>query len=150
MTKYLTLALFLIVVMGGGSTIGILTAPGDWYAGLIKPSFNPPNWIFAPVWTALYALIAWAGWRTWQQDRGDGRMRLWLAQLVLNFLWSPAFFGLQQVAVALVVILMMLATILLFITKSWNVDRLAAMAFLPYALWVGFASLLNAAILILN
>lgn len=67
--RVLTLLAFLVLVVGGGVAIGFTTAPGDWYAGLVKPSFNPPNWIFGPVWTVLYVLIAIAGWRTWTRRK---------------------------------------------------------------------------------
>jgi tryptophan-rich sensory protein len=144
------LILFLIVVVCGGLAIGFLTAPGAWYAGLAKPSFNPPNWLFAPVWTALYVLIAIAGWRIFERDRSGWPMRLWWAQLALNFLWSPAFFAAHKIALALGIILLLLAAILAFIVPSWRQDRVAAWLFVPYAAWVAFASALNAAILALN
>jgi tryptophan-rich sensory protein len=148
--RRLALIPFLVLVVGGGLAIGFLTAPGEWYAGLAKPSFNPPNWLFAPVWTLLYVLIAIAGWRIWRRDAGGWPMRLWWSQLVFNFLWSPIFFAAHQVGIALVVILLLLAMILAFIVTSWRRDREAALLFTPYAAWVAFASTLNASILALN
>jgi tryptophan-rich sensory protein len=136
--------------VGGGLAIGLLTAPGEWYAGLAKPSFNPPSWVFAPVWTVLYVLIAVAGWRIWRKHAGGWPMRLWWAQLALNFLWSPVFFAGHRVGLALVIVVLMLAVILAFIALSWRQDRPAAWLFTPYAAWVGFAALLNGSILVLN
>ncbi len=144
------LALFLVLCVGGGLFLGATNLPGGWYASLAKPFFNPPNGIFAPVWTVLYILIAVAGWRTFQRDRNGRAMALWWAQLAFNFAWSPLFFGAHQVLAALVVVLGMLGTILAFIAVQWNGDRVAALLFVPYALWVSFASPLNAAILVLN
>jgi benzodiazapine receptor len=141
---------FLLLVVGGGMLIGFLTTPGPWYEALAKPPFNPPNWLFGPVWTILYVFIAVAGWRIWRQDRKGTPMKLWWLQLVLNFLWSPTFFAMQQVGLALIVVLAMLATILAFIAAAWNVDRLSAWLFVPYAAWVAFATLLNASIWLLN
>lgn len=141
---------FLLLVVGGGQLIGFLTMPGPWYEALAKPFFNPPNWLFGPVWTVLYVLIAIAGWRIWRRDPRGTPMKLWWLQLLLNFLWSPSFFAMQQVGLALVVVLAMLATILAFIAAAWNVDRIAAWLFVPYAAWVAFASLLNASIWLLN
>ena len=137
-------------MVGGGLAIGFLTAPGEWYAALAKPVFNPPNWLFAPVWTILYVLIAIASWRVWQRGRSGWPMRLWWAQLALNFLWSPIFFAAHQVGAALVIILLLLAAILAFIATAWRLDRPAAWMFFPYAAWVAFASALNASILALN
>src|SRR5512145_800247 len=105
----LSLFLFLVLVLGGGLTIGFLTTPGGWYVGLAKPSFNPPTWVFAPVWVVLYALIALAGWRSFERDSAGWPMRLWWAQLALNFLWSPVFFAAHRIGLALVVILLLLA-----------------------------------------
>lgn len=146
----LSLPFFLLLTIGGGLVIGYLTAPGDWYAALEKPAFNPPNWVFAPVWTALYVAIAVAGWRIWRAAKSGLAMKLWWAQLVLNFLWSPAFFAAHQIALALVIVLAMLAVILAFIAAAWRTDRSAALLFVPYAAWVAFASALNGAVLALN
>ena len=141
---------FLLLVVGGGLAIGWLTAPGDWYARLEKPAFNPPGWLFPPVWTVLYVLVAVAGWRLWRLDRGGWSMKLWWAQLILNFLWSPVFFGAHRIGLALIVILLLLPAILAFIAVAWRQDRAAALLFLPYAAWVAFALALNASILMLN
>lgn len=146
----LALILFIALSLGGGLLIGYLNIPGEWYAALEKPPFNPPSWVFSPVWTALYVLIGIAGWRVWRADRGGAAMKLWWAQLALNFAWSPVFFSLHQIAMALAIILALLAAILGFIMTSLRTDRIAAWLFVPYAAWVAFASLLNGAILLLN
>jgi tryptophan-rich sensory protein len=150
MNHRFSLILFLVLVVGGGLAIGYLTAPGEWYAQLAKPAFNPPGWIFGPVWTVLYVFIAIAGWRVWQRDRGGWAMKFWWTQLVLNFLWSPIFFAAHQIGLAHVVILLLLVAILAFITTSGRQDRVAAWLFVPYAVWVAFASALNASISALN
>jgi len=148
--SWLILAAFLAVVIGAGSLIGVATAPGDWYAGLQKPPFNPPNWIFAPVWFALYVLIAIAGWRTFMREPRGPAMKLWVAQMILNWLWSPVFFTLHWLWPAMAVILAVLASIVAFVAVTWNRDRASALMFLPYAAWVSFASLLNLSIAVLN
>src|SRR5262245_48389388 len=94
--QVLPLILFLALVLGGGTAIGLLTGPTDWYQQLQKPSFNPPPFVFAPVWSTLYVLIAVAGWRVWR-DRARTPMTLWWVQLALNFLWSPLFFSAHQI-----------------------------------------------------
>ena len=150
MKRFGPLTLFLLLVVGGSLAIGFLTAPGEWYAGLAKPPFNPPNWVFAPVWTVLYVLIAVAGWRTFEQDRSSWPMKLWCAQLVLNFLWSPVFFAAHRIGLALLLILLLLAAILAFLVMSWRQNRVAAWLFAPYAAWVAFAAVLNGSIWLLN
>lgn len=144
------LALFLVVVMGVGAVVGISTAPGEWYAGLNKPPFNPPNWIFGPVWTTLYVLIAVAGWRTFMTEPNGTGMKLWYGQMALNWVWSPVWFGLHLIWPAFVVIVAIDALVLAFIANRWSRDRLSAWMFVPYAAWVLFASALNLAIGILN
>jgi tryptophan-rich sensory protein len=148
--RLLGLILFLALVLGGGTIIGMATAPGPWYAALEKPSFNPSGWIFAPVWSALYVTIAVAGWRVWSRARDSAAMRLWWAQLALNFIWSPVFFAAHRIDWAFGVILLLLAAILGFIATAWRRDRIAALLFLPYAAWVAFAAVLNAALWRLN
>ena len=141
-------ATFLLAVLGIGLLIGTVTRPDGWYAALAKPSFNPPNWVFAPVWTVLYVLIAIAGARTF--ERGAGGSDHWLAQMALNFAWTPVFFGLHRPGLALAIILALLVAILAFIATRWRADRTAALLFVPYAAWVAFAGVLNAAIVALN
>jgi translocator protein len=150
MSRTLSLILFIVLVLGSGLVLGFLTTPGEWYGQLAKPDFNPPAWIFAPVWTVLYVMIALAGWRVWQLDRGGSSMKLWWAQLLLNLLWTPVFFGAHQIDLALVVILLLLAAILAFIATAWRRDRVAAWLFAPYPAWVALASVLNASIVALN
>ena len=150
MSQLKYLVLFIAAVLGLGLLIGYLNVPGAWYAGLSKPWFSPPNWIFAPVWTALYVMIAVAGWRVWVVAPDSGLKALWSVQMLLNFAWSPAFFGAQMPWLGLGVILPLLVVILLFIAQGWRRERISALLFLPYAVWVGFASLLNGAIVALN
>ncbi len=150
MRPTITLALFIALVLGGGTLIGFMTLPGEWYAGLAKPPFNPPNWIFAPVWTLLYIMVAVAGWRTWRREPRSAAMTVWYIQLALNFVWSPVFFGAHRPGAALFVIAALLATIIEFIVMRWPRDRAAALLFAPYAAWVAFATLLNASIWSLN
>lgn len=150
MNQRLALLLFVVLVLGGGLAIGWLTPPDAWYAQLTKPAFNPPGWVFGPVWSVLYVLIAVAGWRVWRRDRSSAAMWLWWTQLALNFLWSPTFFAAHRIGVAFAVILLLLAAILAFIATAWRQDRVAAWLFTPYAAWVAFAALLNGSILALN
>ena len=144
------LAIFLVVVIGVGALIGINTAPGEWYASLNKPPFNPPNWLFGPVWFALYVMIAIAGWRTFLAEPNGTGMKLWYGQMALNWLWSPVWFGLHLIWPAFIVIIAIFALVLAFIANRWDRDRASALLFVSYALWVGFASLLNLSIAILN
>jgi len=144
------LAVFLIVVIGVGAVIGAATAPGDWYAALEKPAFNPPDQVFAPVWLTLYVMIAIAGWRTFIRARSSGAMKLWYAQMLLNWSWSPVFFTLHMPWLAFVVIVGMFAVIIAFIAATRRRDPVSAWLFVPYSAWVGFASVLNLAIAILN
>lgn len=137
------LLLFLALVVGGGLAMGLITVTGGWYEALEKPPFNPPSWVFGPAWTVLYVLIAVAGWRSFEHDRHGLAMRIWWAQLALNFLWTPVYFGAHWIGVALVVIALLLLAILGFIRAAWRPDRLSALLFLPYAAWVAFATLLN-------
>lgn len=148
--SYLWCLVWVIAIVGIGSFIGINFPPGAWHESLIKPFFNPPGWIFGPMWTMLYILIAIAGWRVFTLLQ-DGQLRmLWIGQMVLNFLWSPAFFGAQSTLLGLIVIVPMLVIIFLFIARAWQADRISAILFMPYAAWVSFATLLNASLHVLN
>jgi benzodiazapine receptor len=146
----MSLIFFVVVTIGGGLLIGFVTRPGEWYVGLSKPWFTPPNTVFGPVWTLLYVMIAIAGWRAFTVDAVGPPITVWTIALVLNFAWSPVFFRLRRPLAALFVILTLLAMIIAFIALSWSQDELSALLFIPYAAWVAFATLLNAAICRLN
>lgn len=142
--------IFVGIVVGVGAAIGINTGPDGWYAALDKPPFNPPNWLFAPVWFTLYVLIGIAGARTFLRDASSNAMFLWAGQMVLNWAWSPAWFTLHLLWPAFAIIITILALIVGFIAVTWKADRVSALLFVPYAAWVAFASLLNLSIAVLN
>jgi tryptophan-rich sensory protein len=134
---------------------GIVTATSvsSWYQTLNKPSFNPPDWIFAPVWSVLFVMIAIAGWMALRRAKIYQRRLVLLVfstQLLLNCLWSVLFFGLQWVGTALVEIMLLWVSILWAMYVFWPIDRRATILFAPYACWVTFAIALNAAIWSLN
>jgi benzodiazapine receptor len=147
---WLVTAVFIVVVVAVGAVIGISLAPDAWYQALAKPPFNPPNWVFGPVWFALYVCIAIAGARTYLRDAASLPMMLWALQMVLNWAWSPTWFKLHLLWPAFVLIIAILALIIAFIAVSWKRDRSSALLFVPYAMWVAFASTLNLSIAILN
>lgn len=132
------------------ASFGAMFLPGTWYASLAKPSWTPPNWVFGPVWTALYVMIAAAGWLAWRAQGMGRAVAVWAAALVANGLWSWLFFGSHQIAAALADILVLLALILVFIMSTWRSARWAALLFVPYLLWVTYATSLNTGIWLMN
>lgn len=153
--KWLALGLFLgivFIVSALGSLVTLPKIPG-WYAGLAKPSFNPPPWVFGPVWTALYVLMAIAAWQVWLQPAGSRRRTAlnWFGiQLGFNAAWSPVFFGIEQPRLALAVIVALLISLIVVVFRFFSVHRLAGWLLVPYLAWVGFALVLNGAIVALN
>lgn len=145
----LTLIPFVLSCFIAAST-GILFPPGDWYERLSKPSWQPPKWLFAPVWTTLYVMIAISGWRAWSTAGLSLGLAVFALQLALNAAWTPIFFGLHRPGLAFVEIvflwLCIAATILLFTP----VDPVAAALLVPYLGWVSFAAFLNFTIWRLN
>lgn len=145
----------LIFTVGLGSLGGIFTISEipNWYAGLQKPSFNPPDWIFGPVWTLLYVLMGISVYLIWKQPESDIRntaITLFVVQFILNFCWSIIFFKLHHTGWALVEIIAMWGFIFLTILWFGKSSSLAAWLLVPYISWVSFATLLNAAIWKLN
>lgn len=144
-TKWLALVLALVITFAC-SAIGAQFSPGEWYRALEKPTVNPPNWIFGPVWTVLYAAMAVAAWVVWcERDRVNVKSALaaYGVQLVLNAAWSWLFFGRHEIGWALVEIALLWFAILATIMLFWRVRRTAALLLLPYLVWVGFAAFLN-------
>jgi benzodiazapine receptor len=151
----LVLILFLAVCLGVSAVGAAVTvrSVATWYATLGKPAWSPPNWVFGPVWTLLYLMIAFAGWLVWRErgwSRGAVPLGLFAVQLALNAAWSPLFFGLRSPAAALVDIAALWIAIGATIVSFRRAVPLAALVLVPYWLWVSFATALNFAIWRLN
>ena len=149
-----------ILALGGWLLLTFLTAlsgaffmPGEWYDRLIKPWWNPPNWVFPIVWTVLYIMIANAAWLVWRAKGFSGAgfaLQLFIAQLVVNALWSYLFFGLHSPFLALLDVIVMWLMILATLIAFWQVNLLAGILMIPYLVWVSIAAFLNFTIWRLN
>jgi len=150
------LIISILVCQAAGAVGSVFTRSSipDWYAFLNKPSFNPPNWVFAPVWSALYSCMGIAMFLLWMKAGQDSRAKpaLWIffLQLALNSAWSIVFFGMRSPGGALAVIIALWFAIFLTIWKFSAISRPAAVLLTPYILWVSFAAILNLFIVILN
>jgi translocator protein len=155
MRKALELALSIFIAEAAGAVGSLFTVPAisGWYATLARPALAPPNWVFGPVWTTLFALMGTAAYMVWRLRR-EHRARIALcvyaAQLVLNVLWSALFFGLRNPGAALVEIAALWVAIALTAVLFYRVSRGAAYLLLPYLMWVSFAAYLNWQIWLLN
>jgi benzodiazapine receptor len=152
MRQGLTLLGFIAICLAAGALGAAITAPAipTWYAGLAKPSFNPPDWLFGPVWTALYLMMAVAAWLVWRRGAARAALLLFALQLVLNSAWSLLFFGIHRVDLALIDIVVLLAAIVATTLAFRRASTIAALLFVPYIAWVSFAMALNIAIWRLN
>lgn len=155
-TKFITtlfICLLLPLLIGGISGYATSSAIHSWYISLQKPSFNPPNYLFGPVWSFLYLLMGVSLFVIWSSSHGKKRsdaLRIFAIQLFLNFLWSFLFFKFNLLGVALVDILLIWVSILTMIILFSRVSKFAAYLQIPYLLWVTFATTLNGAIWMLN
>jgi benzodiazapine receptor len=146
----------LLITLGIGIVASLFTRPeiAGWYSSLNKPPFNPPAWLFAPVWTILYIMIAIAAYMVWQlRDNSTNYATVkavYIMQLVLNFSWSIVFFGLHGITAALLIIILLWIMILLNIRWFGKFSKLAGWLLFPYFLWVSFATALNLSIYLLN
>ena len=145
----------IILCLAASGIGGAITASSvdTWYQTLEKPPFNPPDWVFAPVWTAIYILMGIAAWLVWRRGSfqvTDKAFSVFALQLSLNLTWSFLFFGLQLIDLALVEIVILLFTIITNTIIFWRLDRLAGLLFVPYAAWVAFATVLNSSIWLIN
>lgn len=137
-------------IAGAGAAV-TATSVDDWYPMLAKPAFNPPDRVFGPVWTILYAMIAVAGWRVWRlRGAREPALLAWAVQLGLNLGWSFVFFGARLIGAALIEIVVLLAAIVVTARLFRRIDRPAAWLLAPYGAWVAYATLLNAALWRLN
>ena len=145
--KKLFLSVSVCLLAGFIGSVATFPSIPTWYAGLIKPPFNPPNWIFGPVWTTLYVLMGIAMYLVWRKKKS---LKLFLIHLGVNAGWSIIFFGLHSVLGGLVTIIILWGCIYTLIREFYRIDRRASYLLYPYLAWVSFASLLNVALLILN
>jgi tryptophan-rich sensory protein len=151
--KHRPLLAFLLATLVVGAAGTFFTEPNiaTWHAFLVKPDFNPPNWVFAPVWTTLYILMAVAAWRVWKITGTKApEMWAWMIQLTLNFFWSAIFFAGHQIFLALAEMALLWAAIAVTLVLFWRRDRIAGLLLLPYLAWISFAFCLNYAIWRLN
>jgi translocator protein len=137
---------FLVATLAVGFLAGQVTTPNipSWYNHLDKPSFNPPNWIFAPVWTLLYVMMAVAAWRVWRvKGIRSPALGLWVLQLGLNFAWSFIFFGAHAPGLALAELVILWVTLFATLISFGRIEKPAGWILIPYLAWVTFAGVLN-------
>jgi tryptophan-rich sensory protein len=149
----LALIVILLICFAAAGLGSVATTPNipTWYASLTKPSWNPPNWLFGPVWTALYICMTVAAWLVWRQGGARGPLTLFAVQLALNAAWSWLFFGFHLPGAAFVEILVLLAAIAATtVVAFWPKSKAAGILMVPYLAWVAFASVLNFAIWRMN
>ncbi len=152
----LTLVAAVAICQAAGAIGAIFTSSsvGTWYVGLSKPSFNPPNWVFGPVWTTLYALMGIAAWQVWRSGRGrrsaGAALLVFAVQLVLNTAWSILFFGLRSPGAAFAELVLLWIAIVATMTLFLRISIAAGALLVPYLLWVSFAAVLNYSLWQLN
>lgn len=149
------LPVWVVGIVAAGAGVGLLFAPDAWFAGLNKPTWNPPGWLFGPVWTLLYALMGASIWLVRRQtsasvDARRNATRLFLLQLLLNLGWTPIFFGLHSPLLAFIEICLLWIAVLWTAVELGKIRALAGYLLLPYLLWVSFALLLNGTIWLMN
>lgn len=154
-SRWLPLGIFLLLAFLAAFLGGLATSTSvhTWYAALQKPAWTPPNWLFGPVWTLLYVLMAVAAWRVWRQgspNEARRTVRLFAAQLALNVLWSVLFFGLHRIGFALIEVVVLWLVLIRIQIRFYVADTVAALLWAPYLLWVTFAAGLTAAVWDLN
>lgn len=142
MDNWLSFLPFLAIVVAVGLS-GAIFQPGDWYRRLDRPSWTPPSWVFGPAWTALYVMIAIAGWIVWRVEGFSFAFAIWSLNIVLNAAWSWLMFGKRRIDLALADAAAMLVTVIIFIASARQNTPAAALLFIPYMLWVAFATALT-------
>ena len=150
--KYLSLLILLLVTFIAPVIGSYVTSAfkEPWYSEIIQPSFNPPSWVFPPVWTTLYVMMSIAIWRVWIAFFNSRILKLYFFHLFFNCIWSIIFFGFHQIGLALINIIVILFFIIILMKEYLKIDKLSFYLMIPYFLWSSFALVLNASILFLN
>jgi len=151
-TDWFKLITSVVICQLAGAIGAVFTADsvGSWYLTLNKPSFNPPSWVFAPVWTSLYVLMGIALFLIWKNKNSGFAISVFVIQLILNSLWSFIFFGIKNIQLAFFEIILLWLTILICIILFYRTSKTASFLLMPYILWVSFASVLNYELMRLN
>ncbi|KPY98899.1 TspO/MBR protein [Pseudomonas syringae pv. spinaceae] len=142
----MTFFIFLLACSAAAAT-GIIFKPGAWYESLQKPAFTPPNWAFPVAWTTLYLLLAWAGYRLTLLPGSETVLALWAAQIALNTLWTPVFFGANRVIAAMVILALLWIVVATMIVMALHLDIITGLILFPYLVWLSVAAALNFSIL---
>ncbi|TDV71876.1 TspO/MBR family protein [Pseudomonas sp. LP_7_YM] len=142
----MTFYIFLIACCAAAST-GIIFKPGDWYAALQKPGFTPPNWVFPVAWTTIYLLLAWAGYRLTLLPGSQLVLALWAAQIALNTLWTPVFFGAHRIFAGMAILTLLWLTVATMVVMALQLDLVTGLILFPYLIWLSIAAALNFSIL---
>ena len=142
----MTLFIFLLACAAAATT-GVIFKPGEWYASLNKPRFTPPNWAFPLAWTVIYLLLAWAGYRLTLIPGSQVVLALWAAQIALNTLWTPVFFGAHQVLAAMVILVLLWLVVAVMVVMALRLDVITGLILFPYLVWLSVAAALNFSIL---
>ena len=150
--KYLSLIIIILITFLASGVGGFTTASfkEPWYSELVLPSFNPPSWVFAPVWTSLYILMSIAIWRIWIKFYDRKILSVYFFHLLFNATWSIIFFGFHQIELALINLIIILIFIIILMKIYFNKEKLSFFIMIPYFLWASYALVLNVAIVTLN
>ena len=150
--KYLSLFLILLITFSASAIGGFTTTSfkEPWYSEIILPSFNPPSWVFAPIWTSLYIMMSIAIWKIWINTFDSKILKLYFVHLLFNATWSVVFFGFHQIGLALINLVIILIFIVLLMQRYLIKDKVSFYLMTPYFLWSSYALILNTAIFVLN
>ena len=150
--KYLSLGLILLVTFAASGIGGFVTSSfkEPWYSEIILPTFNPPSWVFSPVWTALYILMSVAIWIVWSKTSNKKILQLYFVHLFFNAIWSVIFFGFHQIFIALIDLGIILVFIIWLMKIYYQINKISFLLMMPYLLWSTYALVLNTAIFYLN
>ncbi|VVP85300.1 Tryptophan-rich sensory protein [Pseudomonas fluorescens] len=142
----MTFYIFLLAC-GSAASTGLFFKPGQWYESLAKPGVTPPNWMFPIAWTTIYLLLAWAGYRLTQIPGSQVVLALWAAQIALNTLWTPVFFGAQRVLASMVILTLLWLVVAVMVVLAVQLDVITGLILFPYLVWLCVAGALNFSIL---
>ena len=150
--KYLSLGLILLVTFAASGIGGFVTSSfkEPWYSEIILPTFNPPSWVFGPVWTTLYILMSLAVWIAWNNSSDKKVLQVYFVHLFFNAIWSVIFFGFHQVLIALIDLIIILAFIIWLMKIYYQINKISFVLMIPYLLWSSYALILNTTIFYLN